>query len=144
MWKTISLIVPVLVPSWRFFKTIEPSPRVQWALFNDGDVPFRWQEFRPRPQKVTVLQMVYRLFWNPYWNETLFVVSCAERIQNGATDHGIDEIKQRILTELEQRQIETKDKVLQFRLVSVCRAGVDIIQETHFHSDFYMIDGGVR
>ncbi|MEM9341792.1 MAG: hypothetical protein AAGA87_01980 [Pseudomonadota bacterium] len=114
MWK---LVLPVLIPSWRFFKAIEPSPRVQWAMASDSPV---WLEFRPRPFRVSRLEMIRRLFWNPDWNDTLFVVSCAERIQENPTEHNIAEIKRRISEDVSQG-------AFQFRLVFVHRDGEDIV-----------------
>lgn len=147
MWKTIFLILPVLVPSWRFFKTIEPSPRVQWALLPVGSAAgvggaIDWREFRARPEIVSPLQMARRLFWNPAWNETLFLVSCAERIQGQPTQHSITEIQQRILRDIMRRPIDVADKMLQFRLVFVHRDDVGISNEVVFVSDTFMITGG--
>lgn len=64
--------------------------------------------------------MIRRLFWNPDWNDTLFVVSCAERIQENPTEHNIAEIKRRISEDVSQG-------AFQFRLVFVHRDGEDIV-----------------
>jgi len=121
MRKTLSLVLPVLIPSWQFFKTIEPSPRVQWARI-DGDAP-RWQEFRPRPQRLGPAQMLRRLFYNAAWNEALFLVSCAERIEAEPTAHSITEIQRRILATLPHMP----DATLQFRLIFIDRNGQDLL-----------------
>jgi hypothetical protein len=121
MRKTLSLVLPVLIPSWQFFKTIEPSPRVQWAQI-DGDAP-RWQEFRPRPQRLGPLRMLRRLFYNAAWNEALFLVSCAERIEAEPTTHSITEIQRRILATLPYMP----DATLQFRLIFIDRNGQDLL-----------------
>jgi len=143
MWKTIFLILPVLVPSWRFFKTIEPSPRVQWTLIPDcGDAAEDWQEFRARPENVSPFQMLLRLFWNPAWNETLFLVSCAERIQEHPTDHSINEIRRRILHEFVRTPIDAVGKRFQFRLVFVHRDGPKISKEIVFLSETFPITSG--
>lgn len=142
MWKTASLILPVLIPSWRFFKAIEPSPRVQWALLKfQDDAAKDWQEFRPRPIYVSPFQMVCRLFWNPAWNEALFLVSCAERIQQCPTDHSINEIRQRIRSEVEQISIDTANMWLQFRLVFVQRSGAGLSEDVVFVSDTFPVTG---
>jgi len=139
MWKTLSLVLPVLIPSWRFFKAIEPSPRVQWALLADGEgTDAVWHEFRPRPQAVTLWAMVARLFWNPLWNDTLFVVSCAERIAEQPTAHSIAEIEHRILHEIHGMQ-PTAVGYVQFRLVFVHRDADDLAQEVVFRSDPFSI-----
>lgn len=136
MLKTLSLILPVLIPSWRFFKSIEPSPRVEWAVFSDSSAaPVVWREFRPRPSMVSPLQMGLRLFWNPDRNEDLFVISCAERIQQQPTAHSIDEITRRIRFDIAQMCMETPDRLFRFRLVFVHRAETGRVQEVVFLSD---------
>ncbi|WP_420861897.1 hypothetical protein [Algirhabdus cladophorae] len=136
MFQTLSLILPVLIPSWRFFKTIEPSPRVEWAVFPRGeDAPTVWNEFRPQPIVVTPLQMVLRLFWNPDRNEELFVISCAERIQVQPTQHSIVEITQRVQDDVAKMGLETAGQILQFRLVFVRRVGTELVRDIVFCSD---------
>lgn len=140
MRKTLSLILPVLIPSWRFFKSIEPSPRVQWALViaSTGTAP-NWQEFRPRPKSVSPLQMLCRLFWNPVWNEFLFLVSCAERIHDHPTNHSINEIQHRIRSELVPTPQPSHDTSLQFRLVFVERTDETLSETVVFLSDLFPI-----
>lgn len=136
MWKTLSLILPVLMPSWRFFKTIEPSPRVQWRFLTDKNATTGdWQDFRPRPQAVTAVQMIVRLFWNPVWNDSLFVVSCAERIEQRPTDHSITEITQRIVADNAATRMNPQERLVQFRLLFVHRDGADLVEDIVFVSD---------
>ena len=136
MLKTLSLILPVLIPSWRFFKAIEPSPRVEWALLSDRDGTAEdWQKFRPRPLVVTPSQMLRRLFWNPAWNDALFVVSCAERISQTPTAHSINEINRRILSDLKQMPIDAAGKWIQFRLVFVHRDKTGLSQDILYLSE---------
>ncbi|WP_157044634.1 hypothetical protein [Roseobacter sp. GAI101] len=132
----MSLILPVLMPSWRFFKTIEPSPRVQWRFLTDKNATTGdWQDFRPRPQAVTAVQMIGRLFWNPVWNDNLFVVSCAERIEQQRTDRSITEITQRILADSDATQMNPQVRLVQFRLLFVHRDGADLVEDIVFVSD---------
>jgi hypothetical protein len=133
MLKTLSLILPVLLPSWRFFQTIEPSPRVQWALLSKGGGD--WQELRPRPMSVTALQMLVRLFWNAPRNDALFVVSCAERITENPTAHSINEITRRILEDLKHGAEGKTASAAQFRLVFISRDDTGICQDILFQSD---------
>jgi len=136
MWSTLALVLPVVFPSWRFFKSVEPSPRVQWAILANADeTPERWHDFRPRPARVTFLRMLARLAWNPHWNDTLFVVSCAERIQQSPTPHSINEIARRVLLDIQQSRLNTHGKVLQFRLVFVHRTGSELSEQVVFTSD---------
>jgi hypothetical protein len=74
-------LLPALIPSWRFFDYIAPSPRIEFAVIAAVDDPaMRWREFRPRPAHLPVAAMLRRLLWNPLWNESLFMVSCAEKL----------------------------------------------------------------
>jgi len=134
MLKTLALVLPALVPSWRFFKAIEPSPRVQWAVFDVGEPP-TWREIRPRPENVLPFQAVLRLFWNAAWNETLFVVSCAERIQEQPTPHSIGEIQQRLRGDIRRRGIDASGMRLRFRLVFVHRERTELVERVVFLSD---------
>ncbi|MEP0962176.1 MAG: hypothetical protein ABJG75_10265 [Roseobacter sp.] len=107
-------------------------------MSDDASTP-DWQEFRPRPQHVTLLQMALRLFWNPGWNETLFIVSCAERITQYGSLHSINEIRQRILRDIEQLPIDLTEKLMRFRLVFVSRGETGLTQEVLFLSETYPV-----
>ena len=91
MMRTLALILPVLIPSWRFFRAVDPSPRVQWKRGCGA-----WQELRPRPQRLGPGAMLRRLVWNPHWNDMLFVVSCAERLEQGPDPVALREIARRV------------------------------------------------
>ena len=99
MLRFIALLLPAVIPSWRFFKSVEPSPRVQWAAIRPDGTQTGWQDFRPRPLRVSPARMLWRLFWNPVWNDGLFVVSCAERISLTPNQQDIDQIARRIRQE---------------------------------------------
>lgn len=77
---------PVLLPSWRFFDTIGPAPRLEWACSPPGaaaDAPVRWQEFRPLPERRSFAGVLASLVWAPRRNETLFLLGCAEHLLEG-------------------------------------------------------------
>lgn len=77
----LRLLLPALIPSWRFFDSIGPSPRLEFAVLKTPDNPEpEWQEFDPRPARVPLAGMLLRLFWNPHWNESLYLFSCAEKL----------------------------------------------------------------
>ena len=143
MLHILSLILPVLVPSWRFFQSVEPSPRIQWALDKPTQTDV-WQEFWPRPAHVTLGQMLTRLFWNPARNEALFVFSCAERIALGHTVHSVDAINARIYNDLRARNIETKELMLRFRLVFVTRSINGWSEDIVFQSTPIPADGSAK
>ncbi|MDH4380379.1 MAG: hypothetical protein QE509_00650 [Gammaproteobacteria bacterium] len=91
-------LLPALLPSWRFFDSIGPSPRIDYAWLGATD-PLedpQWQAFRPLPAQLSWWQFVRRLFWNPHWNETLFIVRCAERMLEGDTGFPEAEIQRRL------------------------------------------------
>lgn len=71
----LRLLLPILFPSWRFFNSIGPSPRLM-LQFDDND----WLEFCPKPVQINVRQRLARLFYNPVGNKTLFVLSLAVRL----------------------------------------------------------------
>ena len=98
--RPLALLVPALIPSWNFFDVIAPSPRIEFARLASPDEAPAWREFRPRPQHISWPEMARRLFWNPRWNETLFMVSCAERLVDHPTAHSEDEIFRRIAADL--------------------------------------------
>lgn len=125
MLQTLKLLLPALIPSWRFFDVIEASPRIEFTLLKTaGDTAARWQEFRPRPGHLSVIDMVKRMVWNPRWNESLFLVSCAERLIINPTQHSHDEILKRIIAELERSDVDGgATPYLQFRLMFVSRDG---------------------
>lgn len=130
MLNTLKLLLPALVPSWRFFDFIAPSPRVHYTVLNDeNDQPNEWVEFRPRPAHVSFPKMLRRMVWNPDWNESLFIVSCAERIMEAPTQHSEDEILKRIV-----RELDGEAGYIQFRLIVIQRVEESLQQEIVFHS----------
>ncbi len=87
------LLLPAIFPSWRFFESVGPAPRVEYALLDENmadeqsaaqDKP--WQEFYPAPERLSFCTMLRRLFYNQHWNERLFVLSCAERMIHDPKD----------------------------------------------------------
>ncbi len=131
--KPLGLLLPALIPSWNFFDVIAPSPRIEYAVTGSSALPQAdWVEFRPRPQRVSARTLLARLLWNPRWNESLFLVSCAERLINAPTDHSQDEIFTRLAAEL-TRDGATGDW-LSFRLVFVSREDEAIQREVLFQS----------
>ncbi|OYW30111.1 MAG: hypothetical protein B7Z44_02345 [Caulobacter sp. 12-67-6] len=134
--KPLTLLLPALIPSWNFFDVIAPSPRIEYALPPSSKPPKDgWREFRPRPERVPAWAMLGRLLWNPRWNETLFLVSCAERLVNTPTDHSQDEIFSRLAAELRGAP-DGADAAswLSFRLVFVSREDEAIQREVLFQS----------
>lgn len=147
--KTFQLILPVLIPSWRFFDSIAPSPRVEFALFDgasasdadtdaDGDIAQDWQEFWPRPEHVGVRRMLRRMLWNPCWNDSLYVVACAERLikleDEETQKHSSEQIAQRIRRHLPE---DKKADSFKFRLIFMNREGADVQRHLLYMSQLY-------
>ncbi|MBO9707801.1 MAG: hypothetical protein J7521_06290 [Caulobacter sp.] len=132
MRNPFGLLLPALIPSWNFFDVIAPSPRVEYAVSDSPAGEPDWRAFGPRPERVSPLAMLGRLFWNPRWNQTLFVVSCAERLADQFTDHSQDEIFRRIGADLGP---EMSGRWLRFRLIFVRREGEAIVAEELYVSD---------
>jgi len=138
MLHLLKLLVPALVPSWNFFDVITPSPRIQFTLFglNDDDQT-KWQEYRPRPAHLTLLQMIGRMLWNAKWNETMFLIGCAERLMVNPTPHSENEILNRMIDDFTKKncEIDLNDKThLRFRLIVVQRQGNVLKQEITYYS----------
>lgn len=116
------------MPSWRFFDAVTASPRIDYTLLAASDgVAEHWQEFRPRPAILTPAAMLRRMLWNPQWNESLFLVSLAERLMSAATPetvaHSERELLLRIARDLDRRGGCDRDARLQIRLRLVGRPG---------------------
>ena len=122
-----------------------PSPRIEFTLLKAAhDVPENWQEFRPRPAHLSLGSMLKRLFWNPRWNETLFLVSCAERLMENGAEHSAREIAKRIQDELEQKGMIGKEMpYLKFRLAFVQRQGTQLQKHITFTSPLYPYSGNL-
>lgn len=123
----LRLLLPAIVPSWRFFDAVTASPRVDYALLTAPDRPAeQWYAFRPRTAVLTIGMMLRRLFWNPQWNEDLFLVSLAERLIGDSTPetdaHSQRELMQRVARHLDRHAVCRRDAYLQLRLRLVDRA----------------------
>lgn len=137
----IALLIPALIPSWRFFDGIAPSPRIEYSLVaNRDDQLCVWQELRPRPAHLSWASMLGRLFWNASWNESLFLVSCAERLMARPTEHSHHEILSRLRTDL-LRQGQSAPQV-QFRLVFISRHGDALQREVTYLSPVHPLHEG--
>lgn len=126
MFRVILLLLPALIPSWRFFREVAPSPRIDYRL-DDGD----WQRLCPRPPRLSPLQVLARLVWNPQRNEELYLVTLSERLAEAPTRHSIDEINRR-MARLLRAPAGTR---LQFRLTFLERVGREVICCELYRSD---------
>lgn len=136
MLKTLTLLLPALIPSWRFFDGIAPSPRIEVSvLASPEDTSDEWVECRPRPAHVSPAQMLARLFWSPRRNEDLFLVSLAERLAAHPTEHSTAELFSRLTAILLQDEQRTKTHpYMRFRLAFISCSAEDILQKDILHT----------
>lgn len=95
---------------------------------SEGYTAEQWREFRPRPQSLTLTDMLGRMLWNPRWNESLFLMSCAERLAKDGEPFASREIFRRIKRELDG------EGFVQFRLVFHAREGGHTIKHIAYVS----------
>jgi hypothetical protein len=144
VWLLFRYLLPALIPSWRFFDYIAPSPRIEFAVVATVDDPaMRWREFRPRPAHLPVAAMLRRLLWNPVWNESLFMVSCAEKLLDEPSARRESELLTRIAAAIARG--ETGDQItgstyLRFRIVVLKREGEQISRRVGFVSPAQGLD----
>lgn len=134
----LQYLLPGLIPSWRFFDYIAPSPRIEYAIVaNADDPPIEWREFRSRPAHLSVASMLCRLLWNPIGNESLYMSSCAEKLMVGPSALHEDELLTRIAHALADDETGKKNvgsADLLFRVVVVKREGAALTRRVGFVS----------
>ena len=138
MLRLFRLLLPALIPSWRFFASVGPSPRIQYAVGGE-DGAERWAEWRPRPLSTAPHQMVRRLFWNWRWNDTLFAVSRAERFLEGEGDEHAQALIRRVCADLSG---VAEGRKVRIRLVLVHRQGDRLVSEEAWRSDPLSLEMG--
>ncbi|MFW2588017.1 hypothetical protein [Sagittula sp. SSi028] len=123
MLRIVCLLLPALVPSWRFFREIAPSPRVELRV-NGGP----WRAVMPPPYSLPARTLARRLLWSPERNAALYLVSLAERI----VDQGSLRAEAELCARLARDHPDTHR--LQMRLVFISRTDAGITRETLFQS----------
>ena len=147
MLHALKLLMPALFPSWRFFDVIAPSPRIEVAMVDtpalgepDEDA---WRTCRPTPARLGPMDRIVSLFWNPQWNETLYLATCAERLMQGAGEHPGREIRRRLRRDLASQRDESqateepRAAYFRFRLVFVSRQGERLRRDVAYVSPAY-------
>lgn len=120
----LRLLLPIIFPSWRFFSSIGPSPRIELGFSaSAGQLPLEWQRFRPLPRSLPWWNYLLRLVYNSRWNELLFINTCAERLFEGEVNERFyrDEIARRLLVAVDRREIVVpiNSRFLHFRIRAV-------------------------
>ena len=141
MLNSFKLLLPAIFPSWNFFDTIAPSPRIELTLYkNKNDTPQHWQEVCPRVDNLSFYKILRRIFFNPNWNETLFLASCAERLIANPTEHSEKEIVTRIKVHLKRNKVDiAQTPYMKFRLVFLYKNDREIERHTAFTSKIYCL-----
>ena len=137
-------LLPALIPSWRFFDYIAPSPRIEFAVVAKVDDPAtRWQEFRPRPVHLSIAAMLRRLLWNPIWNESLYMANCAEQFLEKPSAMRANELLTRVahgIAHGEASGMATGSAYLIVRIVVIKREGKQITRRVSFISSPRRLD----
>jgi hypothetical protein len=86
--------------------------------------------------------MLARIFWNPGWNESLFVATCAERLIQDPSDERFREILDRIRAELARSSTDREvAPFLKVRVVFVSRQGPGLREDVAFVSAVERVAG---
>lgn len=142
MMHIFNLLLPVVIPSWRFFDVIAPSPRVEYALLRCVDQKIiDWKEYSSDISTISFGVMLWRMVWNAQRNNELFVVSCAERLIEQPNAHSCDEIAHRIYAGLSPVDCDREENLyLQFRLAFVRREGDVLHRDVEYVSPLYSLN----
>lgn len=133
----LRLLLPILFPSWRFFSQIDPSPRIEYGFSQTPTHPHAWHESLPRPESIHWKNSLKRLFYNPEWNEYLYLTTCAEQVLVDASPKKIDEIFQRLYRVLSHSTIGTAEnrEYLSFRIQLIERQNNHVVTALAFISE---------
>ncbi len=128
-------LLPALLPSWQFFDVIGPAPRIEYRWLSSSASPVgAWRPFRPRPAHLNAAQLIGRLCWNPAWNETLYVMRCAERVLEGDTGFPVAELARRMRRELPAAQENPQATLFEMRILAAQRQAHQITYLPVYHS----------
>ncbi len=110
----LQLLLPVLFPSWRFFLEVGPSPRLEYRLACDEN----WRSATHRPARLGLRETLKRLIWNPDWNESLYLLSFAERLVDDPAAQNAHLLARRIAA-----RVPEQEGSLQFRVTFATGSG---------------------
>jgi hypothetical protein len=139
--RVLRLVLPVLVPSWRFFDSIGPSPRLeyQWRAPEAPEDPAQaWTPWVLTPARVGVGTMFARLFFNAARNETLYLLACCERLLDDGSRHAEQEIAARLSAHLHEGRLAAPGLV-RFRVVEVHREAGQLQRQVAFVSAAFAV-----
>lgn len=139
MMSTTKLLLPVLFPSWRFFRAVEASPRIEWRLIGAGSED--WHLYGTRAQHFSLWKAFTRLFLNAKWHEELYMVTLSERLLVEDSVFANKEIAYRLMPIIRKRKDLPKRAVFQYRVILVSREDDDIMSEEAFISALLPVQG---
>lgn len=142
------LLLPILFPSWRFFSSIGPSPRIEVGFAADkNSEPQKWLPFRPLPKKINFTLGLQQLFHNPLWNERLYINTCAEHLFEGYSEFREREIGQRLVVAVLNKEtvVDSEFHYLVFRIRALEFEAGQVRDDVVFVSQpFALMDAGVK
>lgn len=132
----LRLLLPVIVPSWRFFDVIGPAPRTEIAWLLGPTAAPDWRPLVPRPARLDLTTTLRRLVWNPEGNAALYVSSLAERLLDAPSAPAGDAFLNAVIELAVGRERPASPAVewLQVRIVSTRRDGAQLVDEVAFLS----------
>lgn len=136
------LCLPIVVLSWRFFDEIAPAPRIDvgWSDGPDADVT-HWQPLRPTPGALPWPVRVAHLFANARRNETLYLVSCADKVCYGDSAHAVAEIRARVRAACARGELAPAGTWLRYRICTVERDGDALVEHEAFRDHAFPVAG---
>lgn len=146
----IKLFLPIIFPSWRFFSSIGPSPRIDFALLtsphaipSDSD----WMEIFSLPETLSLEKWLKHLFYNPRWNERLFINTCAEHLLENDEVFYAHKIEQYIRVQiipkrkLDELLIHSQQSCFVFRIRTLVREQCNLVTQVAYVSPYYLLQG---
>ena len=138
--KTVFLLLPAVIPSWRFFDEIAPSPRLEYAVFDDMDKEtYNWRELQLNDDKISIIDLIKRLFYNSARNHSLYIMSLSERIAGEDCAHAKKEVLRIVKLKLQQLYGSPEARFFRYRLVFKLRVGSKIERHVYFMSGAKML-----
>lgn len=138
----LKLLLPILFPSWRFFSSIGPSPRIEVGFAADkNSEPHAWFPFRPLAKKIDFTLGLQQLFHNPLWNERLYINTCAEHLFENYSEFYEREIGQRLVGAVLNKEIAVDGKLqyLVFRIRALEVEGGQVCDDVIFVSKYFAL-----
>lgn len=142
----LKLLLPILFPSWRFFSSIGPSPRIDIAWLGEISAePVEWLPFRPLPERVGIAAGLQRLFYNPRWNERLYLNTCAEQLLESDSEFHAQQIAERLSRAVSNGElIAGGAQYLVFRVRALTSQAGQVSDELVFMSEPLLIEKGAE